>query len=296
MNPFVEYVSVPGATLWTVRQGSGPALVLCHGGPGMWDYLGPIATMIEDLVTVYRYDQRGCGRSGGGPPYDVAAAVADLDALRVHWNIPQWILGGHSWGASLALAYCLIHPETSAGLLYISGTGVDPGWHAEFRENRRAALGAEDERRRDEASNRLHQSEGTALVGATRELFEAAFSVDFADKARAPALLQTLLVEGVSINSESNRVLGEDGRRFLEHPEMPAQLQRLTIPALVIHGAADLRPAWAAEKLAALLPDARIAVLPGVGHFPWLEAPEPFAEVVRSFVRSVAASDHDRSF
>jgi proline iminopeptidase len=78
MDEHLEAIAVPGASLWTARQGSGPALVLCHGGPGLWDYLAPVARMLDDSSTVYRYDQRACGRSSGGPPYDVATAVADL--------------------------------------------------------------------------------------------------------------------------------------------------------------------------------------------------------------------------
>jgi proline iminopeptidase len=61
-----EIVSVPDGLLWTIRQGNGPALVCCHGGPGLWDYLAPVAEMVDDLMTVYRYDQRACGRSTGG--------------------------------------------------------------------------------------------------------------------------------------------------------------------------------------------------------------------------------------
>lgn len=59
----VEIVNVPGSALWTACQGHGPALVCCHGGPGLWDYLEPVAAMVDDLATVYRYDQRSCGRS-----------------------------------------------------------------------------------------------------------------------------------------------------------------------------------------------------------------------------------------
>ena len=107
-----EVVSVADGSLWTVRQGHGPALVCCHGGPGLWDYLEPVAAMLDDRWTVYRYDQRSCGRSTGSPPYDVATAVADLDALREHWGLSQWMVLGHSWGATLALAYGLAHPCT----------------------------------------------------------------------------------------------------------------------------------------------------------------------------------------
>ena len=91
-----------GVSLWTATQGSGPPAVLCHGGPGIYDYLEPVAAMIHDLATVHRYDQRGCGRSQDEPPCDVATFVADLDALRAHGGYESWTVIGHSWGAFLA--------------------------------------------------------------------------------------------------------------------------------------------------------------------------------------------------
>ena len=146
--PEVEYVSVPGAQLWTVRQGSGPPIVLCHGGPGGWDDMEPVAAMVEDLVTAYRYDQRACGRSSGGPPFDVATAVADLDALRRHWNISRWVVAGESWGAELALYYSVAHPSHVTALIYMAGAGWiadDPtAWQAEFKANQRTFLSPEE--------------------------------------------------------------------------------------------------------------------------------------------------------
>jgi pimeloyl-ACP methyl ester carboxylesterase len=45
--------------------------------------------MLDDQALAYRYDQRACGRSTGGPPYTVATAVADLEALRQYWQTPH---------------------------------------------------------------------------------------------------------------------------------------------------------------------------------------------------------------
>ena len=36
-----------GVELWSLLSGTGPPLILCHGGPGMWDYLGPVAGMVD---------------------------------------------------------------------------------------------------------------------------------------------------------------------------------------------------------------------------------------------------------
>src|SRR5215210_3328068 len=132
----IEYVEVPGATLWTARRGSGLPVILLHGGPGLWDYLGPVAATVDDLATVYRYDQRACGRSSGDGPYAVAGAVADLDAVRAAWGVERWTVFGHSWGATLALASAVAHPERTRAIVYVSGTGVDPAWHESYHAER----------------------------------------------------------------------------------------------------------------------------------------------------------------
>jgi pimeloyl-ACP methyl ester carboxylesterase len=63
-----ETVAVDAAQLWTETTGDGStAMVLCHGGPGLSDILGPLAAMIDDLAVVHRYDKRAGGRSTGSP-------------------------------------------------------------------------------------------------------------------------------------------------------------------------------------------------------------------------------------
>lgn len=70
-----------GCEQWTDVSGNGPPLVLCHGGPGLWDMFGELAAELADVRTVWRWDQRGGGRSGGPGRYAVDRFVADLDAL-----------------------------------------------------------------------------------------------------------------------------------------------------------------------------------------------------------------------
>lgn len=114
----VEEVAVRGTTLFTVSRGAGLPVVLNHGGPGVSDNLKPVAEMLEDLALVHRYDQRGSGRSRSAGAFDVGSLVADLDALRQHWGHEQWLAGGHSWGAHLALFYALEHPDRTLGVIY----------------------------------------------------------------------------------------------------------------------------------------------------------------------------------
>lgn len=91
-------------------RGRGRALVLCHGGPGLWDNLDDLAGLLGDLFTVWTYDQRGCGRSGGQDgPYTVNRFTSDLEAVRGATGSERIIVGGHSWGAALALLW-VEHP------------------------------------------------------------------------------------------------------------------------------------------------------------------------------------------
>src|SRR5580693_869951 len=52
-----------GVRLWIESGGMGVEMMLLHGGPGLWDYLAPLAVSLEDACSIARYDQRGGGRS-----------------------------------------------------------------------------------------------------------------------------------------------------------------------------------------------------------------------------------------
>jgi proline iminopeptidase len=77
--------------------------------------------MLEERVRVLRWEQRGCGRSTADGRYDLATTLDDMEAIRRHHGFSRWIVGGHSWGADLALAYAWHYPKQTAGLVAISG-------------------------------------------------------------------------------------------------------------------------------------------------------------------------------
>jgi proline iminopeptidase len=129
------FVDSEGAKLWSITQGQGCPVMLCNGGPGCCDYLAPVAAMIDDIAQVIRFEQRGCGRSEPTLPYDVETCLMDLENIRKHYNIDQWIIGGHSWGSDLALAYTLKYTSRVSGLICISGGRIhnDREWYKEYR-------------------------------------------------------------------------------------------------------------------------------------------------------------------
>ena len=95
-----------------------PALVV-HGGPGSG--CGPDSRRYfdPDHYRIVLFDQRGCGRStphASDPATDMstnttAHLLADMERLREHLGIEQWLLYGGSWGSTLILAYAERHPN-----------------------------------------------------------------------------------------------------------------------------------------------------------------------------------------
>ncbi len=281
MSISVRRVSANGVTLWTATQGTGPPVVLCHGGPGIYDYLGPVAAMIEDVATVHRYDQRGCGRSEFSGPYDVAAFVDDLDALRAYWGYEAWTVIGHSWGAHLALLYAIQYPELTARLVYMSGTGIDPGWHQAYRRNREAKLPpAERERLRHLRQQRLTAT-GEELEGIRKEEASLLGRTELYDVTRLDDVPR---YDRFPINYSLNSALNAQNNRMEETGRFGDKVPQVRAPTLVLDGEGDPRPRWARAQLAQLIPNSRHATIARAGHEPWIEQPEATARALRDFL------------
>jgi len=110
-----------------------PALYL-HGGPGGTLGSGRYRRVFDPArVRIVGIDQRGCGRSlphVTDPGYDLAgnttaALIADIEQLRGHLGIDQWLVNGVSWGSTLALAYAQAHPRRVAGIVLFAVTTTD---------------------------------------------------------------------------------------------------------------------------------------------------------------------------
>jgi proline iminopeptidase len=130
-----QFIESNGVRIWSCVRGEGVPVILCAGGAGCCDYLEPVAEMIDDLATVVRWEDRGCGRSECPPPYGVAASVAAMEDIRRHYGFERWIVGGHSWGPDLALAYALEFPQRTIALIGIAGGVVhrDPAWSEQYQ-------------------------------------------------------------------------------------------------------------------------------------------------------------------
>ena len=96
-----------------------PVLFL-HGGPGAGCAPAHRRLFDPSRYRVILLDQRGCGRSEPFASINQNTTddlIDDIEALRSHLAIPQFILFGGSWGSTLALAYGVRHPDRCLGFV-----------------------------------------------------------------------------------------------------------------------------------------------------------------------------------
>jgi proline iminopeptidase len=99
---------------------NGKPVVFLHGGPGAG--LTPEYRSFFDrhAYRVILFEQRGSGRSTphasleNNTTWDL---VSDIEKIREHFGVEQWLVFGGSWGSTLALAYAETHPERVSALV-----------------------------------------------------------------------------------------------------------------------------------------------------------------------------------
>ena len=276
-----QVLQINSVRLWTAIQGAGQPVVLCHGGPGGYDYLSPIADTVSDVCQVVRYDQRGSGRSQLVGPYNVSTFVDDLEGLRKHFNFERWIVGGHSWGAGLALAYAVRFPARTIAVLHIAGTGIDPQWHDEYRENRLNALSEAEREEYQRLRAQREQAEGADEERILDRLRVLSNKTDVFDPNQVDNLPS---FDEHPVSNEANEKVGADWKNYTTDSEFQQSVYDLSMPVLFLHGACDPRPSHFIETLAAKLSHSTFVSIPESGHYPWIEKPDEVKVALRQFI------------
>ncbi|MEO8540890.1 MAG: alpha/beta hydrolase [bacterium] len=89
-------------------------------------------------------------------------------------------------------------------------------------------------------------------------------------------------------NMEANSALNADWKRYIHRPELLRDLAGLRVPALFVYGSDDIRPAWPAEQIAALIPGAKFEMLQGADHHLWLTHAEELRGELSAFLASIS--------
>ena len=251
----------------------GPTVVVLHGGPGLsHDYLRPEWDRLampgrQPGRRVVYYDQRGCGRSGDGPPYGWCEDLADLDRVVRHVSPERpVVLAGSSWGSSLALLYAQAHPERVRTLV-LSGT---PRWLTLARS----------------PGDRVWSDPTFARADLVNRGLVAPRRVrpDSADTGASGVALDERLARPPQLSCYDLQL----ARSLLWHDlPLASALAAITAPTLFVCGEHDWTHDPDDRSIVDWLPEARVVVLEGLGHDPWLEAPGAFFGEVESFLQGV---------
>jgi proline iminopeptidase len=112
----------------------GKPAVFLHGGPGGGTEAKMRRFFDPKRYRIVLFDQRGCGKSRPhaslveNTTWDL---VSDIERIRVHLGIENWLVFGGSWGSTLALAYAQTHPQQVTHLV-LRGIFLLRRWELEW--------------------------------------------------------------------------------------------------------------------------------------------------------------------
>lgn len=108
--------------LYVEESGSinGIPILFVHGGPGAGSSPEDRRFFNPEKYRIIIFDQRGAGRSRPHAELKnntTPDLIEDIEAIRQHLNIKQWVLFGGSWGSTLSLLYAQAYPDNVLGLV-----------------------------------------------------------------------------------------------------------------------------------------------------------------------------------
>ena len=284
-SPEVEGLTTEdGRRLAYKRNGSGPTLVSHGGGPGFSAlYLGNLGGLDERLELIL-LDPRGTGgsdRPADPSAYSIQDYVDDLEALRLHLGLERLDLLGHSHGGIVAIAYAARHPDRVERLILASTLAR---WSSEQQAALEEWVALHAQEPWSSEAKAALDAEQAGQFATDEEMADLAFREfpfyfsRYGDEERA--YLEMLRADPT--NADTLRHFNQE---IFPTFDLRPDLGRITAPTLVVTGADDFitGPPSAAE-IELGLPNVSKVIIPGCGHFLFVEAPEAFREAVVSFL------------
>lgn len=239
----------------------GPVLVLNHAlglNMSMWDAVVPL---LPPTLRILRYDHRGHGRSDvPAPPYSMGAMIHDAERLLDHLGLRDCVYLGVSMEGLVAQGLAVKRLDLVRGLV-LSNTAAKIGtpwfWADTIAAVKAGGLGA------------IHD-------GAMAALFSPGF------RASAGFDQWQSLMRGMAVDGWLGCAAAIAGADFYQ------TTATLTLPTLVIGSDRDRStPPDLVRETGDLIRGRRFELIRGAGHFPMIEAPQPYATVLADFLKAI---------
>lgn len=275
-----------GHTLSFVDSGSGPAVLFVHGLLGSHRNWAHLIDRLDDCHRVIVPDLFGHGASAKPEgDYSLGAHAGTLRDLLDRLGVDRVTLVGHSLGGGISMEFCYLFPERVERLVLVGSGGLGREVNPLLR------------------SATLPGAEWVLPVIASGWLLERVHSVGRA-LSRAgwrPGSDLTAVWQGFTSLSDADsrraflattRAVVDTGGQSVSARDFLPELSG--IPTLVVWGTRDrMIPAWHATMAHSAIPGCRVELFEGAGHFPHLDEPDRFAEVLRDFIASTAGPAHE---
>jgi pimeloyl-ACP methyl ester carboxylesterase len=263
---------INGIEIYFEQHGEyGEPLVLVHGYTGdITDWRFQIGEF-SGTHRVLAMDLRGHGRStapADRSSYTIEQMALDVQALVEQVGFDRYHLVGHSMGGAIAQELTLRRPERLITLT-LEDTAFNPASHR-----------SEELVKLRETRNRIAEEEGMAALAASPSPFP-----------RAPFMPEEREVEmrarlaRMSVGGFIGAAAGLDA-----WPGTNNRLEGLRVPTLIVYG--ELDRSWVVEaalRMAELVPNATLEVIPEAGHSPQYERPDLFNNALRSHLSNYPA-------
>jgi proline iminopeptidase len=261
-------------------------LVIVHGGPGGNHYtfertMGPL---LERYLTVIYYEQRGSGRSDAplNDDYSIELLIDDLEQLRKSFKLDHLSLLGYSFGAELALRYAHKY-STHTNKLILQAPSSGEIRNQSFIQSFGFARQAQGE-----LQNCIQDV--LKSKGEIREQVEDIWNqVD-------EETVDRLLFENQEIAKRNREYWKESGLvntgKLAEAIEsrdsiFQLKLEKFHVQTLILCGLHDRNTGILVSRdLAKKIPNAELEIFHKSAHFPDLEEPEKYNEIVRNFMNA----------
>ncbi len=283
------FTTTTNTPLYWVAYGPPDAdkLLVLHGGPGAdHAYLLPQMLHLAEKYNVIMYDQRGGGKSKSDEhePITIDTHVADLDAIVREFELTNPSIVAYSFGAMIALYYCLEADRNTSFSKPSRMALIDP---APLRMDFRKQFATEFARRQNSPEVKAMRDELAASglretdpAEYRQRVFELAVAGYFADPRNARNLTPFRITGRVQ-----ESVWDSIGSEY----DLLGKLSPMEFPVLIVHGRDDpIPPASSIEGAKAM--NAQLVLLDACGHVPYVEQPGPLFSALDEFLSTSDSS------
>ncbi|RYD98264.1 MAG: alpha/beta hydrolase [Sphingobacteriales bacterium] len=293
IKPGSYSAKIGGLQIHYVVRGTGPVMIAGHPNSGKIAYELTLQPLEKYFTMVY-YDPRGTGASEAPASlekYNARYLVDEIEALRNQLKAKQVWLFGHSDQSTIALAYTLKYPQYSAGLILTgtsyTGTAAEMITRRKTTEAYRAAQSAWFAQVIKDWD--YMQVCGTSVDSLGRDLSLAPVKWWCYDAVSAQKVIPVALEVAKAgrrkpVNGRFWQAGAEEIKIYLDWQK---RFEEIKVPTLILNGKYDTNnPPEYVEQLSNSLPNAKLVLIEEAGHFPWVEAPDPFFSAIKHWLES----------